>query len=1435
MKRRSAFWLVILACIALGTSAYAADTVKVRFVSNDALLLVERTVPSGMAPVEAAVRALVAGPTQAELVIGVTSSIPAGTAINKLSLTDTSAAIDMSSQVVVGLTEARLTAIFDQFRATLDDFPPISTIRLTCNGKLLSSYLSAAPEVGQAALIATQSISGSSVGLAGRKIGIGPSHGRYWNATYGWLYQRGDPCGLGDACVEDTNSIRLMQFLNTYLQADGATVEVPRQLDESDCCNSDTGMPWWKMCASSWLHHIGAPGSVWASSSGNTGADTAADRSSDDVRARPLWADYKGTDIYIACHTNAGGGGTATGTVTYRDTAMEHPTWVGASLTLATSVQNAVCSAIRDIYDPNWYIARGVQDSAGNFGEIRIPNRPACLIELAFHDNCSLDAAYLTDDFFRSTSEWGLYNGICAYFGTTPTWGKYSCEYVGDTIPSVMTAGQSYTVTVTLRNRGVCWFSSRAFRLGTPSGTDPFASFSRVDVAGEVKPGQNYTFSFVLKAPTNPGTYTTNWQMVRDGYQWFGPAISKQIAVGNGVIEPPDITGSALPAKTFDWQNGVPTYMSGGWVSTSTCGYPEWYTYTESSACVNFNRDAKWQSSQSYPGRGHWATDVQVPCNYATVNTRYALMKPDGTDEGTTVWLDQCPRDGWYSLLETDKQDLSVGGWRINTTDTTAAVTGGCNATCGNKKLGAAGLHMYGDRWQYINDWACLGAYSSAAVSETHGFDEASLYLYPAIDRTHGDVFTWNGRAPGRVTTGDCNNANSLNFKGNAAAYGGDNVDAYALAWMYAPAGAAPKFVIGSDDGNRVWVNGTIINDNNSSRGLVRDQDESPSIALPGGWTRVLFKVHNGALGFEGTVSLRNGGNKSWNETSVNAFDLGGYLTYGLGYEQDSWYPRIEVATFDGSSNPQPGAQVFTNNSTVTANGTAWTTGPVPLWKVMHYESGFGLTGETNYTDVSSSGATWSHTETGVVGHRRLSFFSVSQSHRTSFQSGPNSGKNGGSNWADGGPANYMDVYVDNISPLSASFSDLTAESPNSINLNWALPLDQGVGVPPGADEYASTGGDNAYRRGDVGVSARRNGAVVYAWGTSTSFTDTGLTANTQYVYDIAARDNTSRSRGAWNNSMPYGGVVSRWTLSIPASAANVTCDKTSGETQTTAGFTFTAVGGFGPGKLDHYLYSWDKNPTHAFTGSESSWNSGALVRTASSEGEWYLHVQSINGEGVANGTLDLGPYRYSTARTVDSIGLAFAQADSASLALKGKPVTAALPGMFWIEEPDRTAALKVISGATVAAGDLVDVAGSLGLSGVQRVLVADIVTDLGAGTIPAPAFLTVRSLGGSSLNPATPGVSTARGLYNIGMLVRIAGKVSFVSTTDPLAKFFYLDDGIGLIDDSGNLGVKVLCGAIDPPTAATVIVTGIVSSEQTGAKIVPTLIIRNAGDVRPL
>ena len=554
-------FLLITIILLLVTAATAthANTVSVRFFADGKLVQVNRFVPDDLSPAEAAVRALVAGPYIEEIAVGISSAIPAGVKINKLKISSTSADIDLSSDVVAGLDEQALNEIFDQFRATLGDFPSITAIMLTSGGKTLSSYLPKAPDVGESA---EPLVAGNAVGLSGKKICVGASHGRFWNGS-GWYWQRSDPCGFGEAILEDTNSVRLTQFLEQYIKQDGGTFYGVRCHDEG-YGNHSSGTAWWKMCSQSWLRGTGVPCSVWASYTGNCGADTAVGRSSDDIRCRPLYADYVGSNIYIAFHTNAGGG---TGTETFRDTAMEKPAHVANSLTLAQKVQSNIISTIRNTFpgESGW-ADRGVKDGQGNYGEIRIPNRPAVLVELGFHDHCTRDAVYLKNDFFRSLCTWAMYKGICEYFGNTPTWGKYSGEAVSNTIPATMTTGQSYSVSIKMRNRGVCWMSAYGFKLGAVSGNTPMTTTTLHNVSGTVRPGGETTFTFTMTAPTTPGTYTTAWRMVRDGYEWFGPTVSKtitvQAATGN-------ISGTVRSSFDNSVMSGVTVAVTGGTSATT--------------------------------------------------------------------------------------------------------------------------------------------------------------------------------------------------------------------------------------------------------------------------------------------------------------------------------------------------------------------------------------------------------------------------------------------------------------------------------------------------------------------------------------------------------------------------------------------------------------------------------------------------------------------------------------------------------------------------------------------------------------------------------------------------------------------------------------------------------------------------------------------------
>lgn len=1252
---------------------------------------------------------------------GLLSAVPAGTSVAGFSLSEGGATVAFSDAIIsLGMDDARLEMIFDQVRATLMQFGIEGAVRLQTGGRALSDYLPPTPAVAPRKTTAADggTVFASGSALAGRSISLSPGHGKVWTGS-SYAFER--PVYCAPLNREDDHNLEGMAYLDQYLRQDGAVTKVYRCLNKSYGTHAGSGEPWWRVSAGYWLQLNGYPCSVYASYTGDCTLGTGASESSDSLRSRGLASDYDDTDIYVSLHSNGyqgdcAGASCPNGTCTYYDTSSEHATWGDISRTLATDINNAIVDSIRTKYGDTTWRDRGALDADGGQAETRIPNRAAVLIELAFHDSCDRDGLYLQDNFFRSTTMWATYKGICDYFGVTPTWDYYSDELVSHDIPATMMAGSTATAHVTFRNRGVLWNDTRSFKLGAVGDSDPFTGTTRYNVGGEVGPGATKTFTLTLTAPGTPGTYTTDWRMLREGVAWFGATLTASVIVTNAsggpsILAQPlsqtaapggtvhftvtatggqplsyqwrrngadlsnggnvsgvttttltisnvqqtnagsytvlvsntngavlsaealltvGIPGLAIGSYTADWQ-GNPTSCNFPGTATG-CGYNVWYIIDRiTTNCTARNGNATWNPGFTWSGRGWVRMDFQVPCANATSQIYVRYRNVAGDWSGLSSTINECAYGDWMTPLDQVTDNLgNFNGCYVNSDESVGAPSGGCTTTCNVRRTGVAQIHMYGARWHYLNDWTCLGGYASSSVADTSGrsfaWGEPGLYLYPAIDTTHGNAIAaglgLGGQTPGRVTTGDCNNANTLDFKGNALAHGnGDNMDAYGFAWVFAPTGAAPRFAIGSDDGNRVWVNGNLINDTNAARGLTRDQDIPGPTNLAAGWNRVLFKIHNFTGNFQGTVSLRNGANLNLNEPSVNVFDLGGYYSYGVGYEQDAWYPFNYVTNFCGADNPPPNANLYGKNTTVTASGWAEASGPVPLWRVMHYEWGYGLSGDTDYATVSSGSNSWSHTQTGVTGHRRFHFFAVSKSGRTSFQ---NSGQTGGSNWGGAGAGTYLDVYVDNLPPENPAFVSAGAVSPTRVDLSWTIPLDQGVGIGPGAleaaDETTSSSG-NYYRAGDVGVEVYRDGAIVSDWGTSTTANDTGLNPNTAYTYTLVARDNTTEARGTWHNLTSQQGLSIIWTLSVPPGPGSVTPDQSAPPVGSNV--TWTAAAGFGPGQVQYYRYAWDTSPTHTWTDTEAQWLGGTIATLPASAGTWYLHLKGYNGADVGNGTFD--------------------------------------------------------------------------------------------------------------------------------------------------------------------------------------------------------------------
>ncbi|MGB9619388.1 MAG: hypothetical protein ACPL7K_03125, partial [Armatimonadota bacterium] len=170
---------------------------------------------------------------------------------------------------------------------------------------------------------------------------------------------------------------------------------------------------------------------------------------------------------------------------------------------------------------------------------------------------------------------------------------------------------------------------------------------------------------------------------------------------------------------------------------------------------------------------------------------------------------------------------------------------------------------------------------------------------------------------------------------------------------------------------------------------------------------------------------------------------------------------------------------------------------------------------------------------------------------------------------------------------------------------------------------------------------------------------------------------------------------------------------------------------------------------------------------------------------------------------------------DGVEVELSGNVVTAVYPdyGGFYIEQPNRIAGIRVAgSAAGLQIGDMVDVVGKIdsyrpdSQTAVEREL-RGVVTRTGHYGPLEPLLMTCRSVGGQAVPPYVPGVNDPCGPNNIGLLVRITGRV-----TEVITNYLLVDDGSNVRDLKGRTGVMVGCPG--PPGAVVgrmVIVTGVV------------------------
>jgi hypothetical protein len=272
------------------------------------------------------------------------------------------------------------------------------------------------------------------------------------------------------------------------------------------------------------------------------------------------------------------------------------------------------------------------------------------------------------------------------------------------------------------------------------------------------------------------------------------------------------------------------------------------------------------------------------------------------------------------------------------------------------------------------------------------------------------------------------------------------------------------------------------------------------------------------------------------------------------------------------------------------------------------------------------------------------------------------------------------------------------------------------------------------------------------------------------------------------------------------------------------------------------YLYAIGVAPSDPGSGYVKPWQSTATSSVTESNlqltvgGTYYFYVKAMNASAVPSAVAA------SNGITVTQVNIAQAKALPGGkwVGLKDKIVTGSFTSPYasiYVEEPDRSSGVRVRWPAAVAPGTKVTARGyiqaGVSTTSYEREITSAVVTTISTGSpVPKPFGMNAGSLGGVALNSYTPGVAESRGANNVGLLVRVAGRI-----TSKFPTYFYIRDGATRRSDKTNIDIRVEGSANGIGKGDFVVVTGVagICAPSGLATSTPLIRIRDANDVKKL
>jgi hypothetical protein len=116
--------------------------------------------------------------------------------------------------------------------------------------------------------------------------------------------------------------------------------------------------------------------------------------------------------------------------------------------------------------------------------------------------------------------------------------------FISQTCPTHVYADSTFDVSLTFKNTGTTtWSSQDNYALGSQNPQDNTTwGISRIQLPHDVAPNEEVTITATLTAPSTPGTYNFQWQMLQDGVEWFGDysdniQIEVEVLTANDYVE----------------------------------------------------------------------------------------------------------------------------------------------------------------------------------------------------------------------------------------------------------------------------------------------------------------------------------------------------------------------------------------------------------------------------------------------------------------------------------------------------------------------------------------------------------------------------------------------------------------------------------------------------------------------------------------------------------------------------------------------------------------------------------------------------------------------------------------------------------------------------------------------------------------------------------